>query len=50
VLLEEAHVNTVPGKALAQSTDAADNFIRFALVPSIERTEEACERIRRLEL
>lgn len=50
LLLEEAHVNTVPGKALAQSTDAADNFVRFALVPSIDRTGEACERMRRLEL
>ena len=44
-LLKQAHINTVPGAVLSQETDAGNEFIRFALVPSLERTEEACRRI-----
>ena len=44
-LLSDAHVNTVPGKALAQSTQTGGDFVRFALVPGLERTREACIRI-----
>jgi LL-diaminopimelate aminotransferase len=49
-LLSDAHVNTVPGKALSQATNAGDDFLRFALVPSLVRTTEACARIERIQL
>lgn len=44
-LLYERGINTTPGNALAQGTDAGDRFLRFAMVPSIEETEEASERL-----
>ncbi len=50
MLLEGAYLNTVPGKALCQSTDAGKDFLRFALVPDLERTKEACERMLELSL
>jgi len=50
LLLEKAYLNTVPGKALCQETDAGENFVRFALVPDIDATEEACRRIDELEM
>ena len=49
-LLSDAHINTVPGKALCFATDAGEAFVRFALVPSIEKTLEACSRIEKLEI
>jgi len=49
-LLSQAHINTVPGRALSQSGRAGARFVRFALVPSLERTKEACERLRELKL
>ncbi len=48
-LLSNAHINTVPGTALSQATTAGDLFVRFALVPSLRRTREACSRIENLE-
>jgi len=50
LLLSSVHINTVPGKALSQATTAGDQFVRFALVPSLRRTMEACSRIEDLEL
>ncbi len=49
-LLTEAHINTVPGKALSQASGARDGFVRFALVPSLDRTLDACDRIENLSL
>jgi LL-diaminopimelate aminotransferase len=49
-LLSDAHVNTVPGKALSQTAEAGGDFVRFAMVPSLERTGEACIRIGEMEL
>ena len=49
LLLREAYINTVPGKALSQESSAGDLFVRFALVPSLEQTEEACERLRKIQ-
>ncbi len=50
LLLKEAYINTVPGKALSQESSAGDRFVRFALVPSLERTEQACRRLLEIEL
>lgn len=49
-LLKETGVNTTPGAALAQNPKYGDNFIRFALIQNVERTEEAGERIAQIEL
>jgi len=49
-LLSDAHVNTVPGRALSQDTGAGDRFVRFAMVPSLEETREACIRIQKMEI
>jgi len=50
LLLRDAYINTVPGKALSQESSAGDLFVRFALVPSLEQTEEACKRLREVQL
>ncbi len=40
-------LNVTPGKILAlNSTQSADNFVRFALVPSVEETKIAAEILR----
>lgn len=49
-LLDEKGVNTTPGGALAKTSDVGDQFLRFAMVPSVEKTEEAVERLKREEI
>lgn len=49
-LLEEAGVNTTPGSALAQVPEHGEEFVRFALIQSVERTREAGERLADLDL
>lgn len=49
-LLQETGINTTPGSALTKSTDAGKGFIRFALVPSVEKTREASERIKKEDI
>lgn len=49
-LLHERGINTTPGNALTQGTKAGNQFLRFAMVPSIEKTEEASERLRKENL
>ncbi len=50
LLLEKAGINTTPGPALAQQPENASDFIRFALVPNLKKTEEAGRRITGLKL
>lgn len=45
MLLDEKGINATPGGALAQSSGVGEYFLRFALVPSIELTEKAAERL-----
>ncbi len=45
-LLYEKGINATPGDALAQGTDAGEQFLRLAMVPSVEKTEEASERLK----
>ncbi len=45
VLLEEAGVNTTPGRALGQNPEYGDEFIRFALIQDRDTTREAGERL-----
>lgn len=49
-LLEDAGINTTPGSALGQNPEFGDNYIRFALIQSAKRTEEAGKRLVDLEL
>lgn len=49
-LLEDAGINTTPGRALGQVPEHGDDFVRFALIQDAERTREAGERIQQLEL
>ncbi len=46
-LLTEKGLNTTPGGALAKSSGISNQFIRFALVPSLENTRKASERLKR---
>lgn len=46
ILLKEKGINTTPGSALAHSCEDSDRFLRFALVPSIKKTEKVAERLR----
>ncbi|MGM0381649.1 MAG: aminotransferase class I/II-fold pyridoxal phosphate-dependent enzyme, partial [bacterium] len=45
LLLEEAGINTTPGRALGQIPENGDRFVRFALVQNQEKTAEAGSRI-----
>lgn len=45
-LLNDRGVNTTPGGALAKTPNVGDQFLRFAMVPSVEKTEEAAERMK----
>lgn len=49
-LLKEKGLNTTPGSSLSKTADVSENFLRFALVPSLERTEEAASRLKEEEL
>lgn len=49
-LLDEKGVNATPGEALAKTSDVGDQFLRFAMVPSVEKTEKAVERLKREEI
>lgn len=49
-LLEKAGLNTTPRNALSQELKNGEGFVRFALVPSIERTKEAAERLGKISL
>lgn len=44
-LLEQAGINTTPGSALGQTPEYGNEFIRFALIQDIDRTEEAGQRL-----
>ncbi len=46
-LLKETGINATPGGALAKSPDSGENFLRFALVPSLEKTKDASERLKK---
>jgi LL-diaminopimelate aminotransferase len=48
ILLEEAGINTTPGRALGQIPENGAGFIRFALIENLDRTRQAGERIKRL--
>lgn len=45
MLLDEKGINATPGGALAQLPGVADQFLRFALVPSIDKTRKATDRL-----
>ncbi len=45
-LLNEKGLNTTPGKALAKTSKPGKNFVRFALVPSVDKTQEAADRLK----
>lgn len=45
-LLGEKGLNATPGEALAHLPEVGKQFLRFALVPSIEETNEAAERLK----
>ncbi|KXA91130.1 hypothetical protein AKJ64_04930, partial [candidate division MSBL1 archaeon SCGC-AAA259E17] len=45
-LLKEIGINSTPGSALAYECEDSELFLRFALVPSIEKTEEAAKRLK----
>ncbi|MDO9399739.1 MAG: aminotransferase class I/II-fold pyridoxal phosphate-dependent enzyme [bacterium] len=53
VLLEQCEIVVTPGEAIseivADETNPGRDFVRFALVPSLERIKEAAERIRNLK-
>lgn len=44
-LLYEKGINSTPGDALAHSQGTGEKFLRFAMVPSLENTEKAAERL-----
>jgi LL-diaminopimelate aminotransferase len=54
LLDEKLAIVTTPGSWIAEKTASGENpgesFVRFALVPSIEDTRKAAERIRGLRL
>ncbi len=45
-MLNEKGLNTTPGEALAKTSEPGKQFVRFALVPSIEKTREAANRLK----
>lgn len=44
-LLYEKGINSTPGDALAHTKGTGEKFLRFAMVPSLENTEKAAERL-----
>lgn len=46
-IFEEAHVLTIPGTAFG---DSCDGYLRLAMTVSVERTDEAFDRIARMPL
>jgi LL-diaminopimelate aminotransferase len=49
-LLCDAWINTTPAPVLSKASPPnGEGFVRFALVPSLERTQEAAERIRKVK-
>ncbi|MFP4686974.1 MAG: aminotransferase class I/II-fold pyridoxal phosphate-dependent enzyme [bacterium] len=54
ILLEEAGINTTPGKALGQIAKNGDKFVRFALIENLERllakTEELARKYKSLPM
>lgn len=49
-LLSETGINATPGEALAQTPNVGKQFLRFALVPSVNKTREAAERLKNKEI
>jgi len=53
LLLEQCEIVVTPGEAIsevvADGTNPGRDFVRFALVPSLERTKEAAKRIKKLK-
>ena len=53
LLLEQCDIVVTPGEAIseivADGTNPGRDFVRFALVPSLERTKEAAKRIKKLK-
>jgi len=50
LLLNEKGLNTTPGSALTKTQGVADKFLRLALVRSVQKIEEAAERLRKEEM
>lgn len=44
-LLNEKGLNTTPGSALARTSKVGEQFLRFALVPSVKKIKEAANRL-----
>lgn len=45
-LLYKKGINATPGEALSRTSESGSQFLRFALVPSIEKIEEAASRLK----
>lgn len=49
-MLKEVGINATPGESLCKSNEEGKKFVRLALVPSIEETEDAAERLKKQEV
>lgn len=49
-LLNTCGLNSTPGSAISFTEGTGKNFVRFALVPSVEKTQKAAERLRKRKL